>query len=131
MTTGAGRLLLAACGLAALTCMAVGLLKLVYFEPTATALRSARTGGLLIALAGAVLLGVALAARSSGAPRWVGLALALPAVLCGGLALLADGTLLPQLVALPAIALGLAGLVGLVLRRGQAHLSARCPPRVP
>lgn len=121
MTTVAARLLLAACGLGALACLAVGLLKTVYFEPTATALGRARTGGLLIAIACAVLLGVALAARSSGAPRWVSLTLALPAVLCGGLALLAGGTLLPQLVALPAIAVGLAGLVGLVLRREQVR----------
>lgn len=111
----AARLLLMAGGLAALACLTVGLSRTVYFERTATAVSSARSGGLLIAVGCAVLLGIALAARRTAAPRWVSVALALPAVLSGGLTLLAGETLLPQLVGLPAIALGLVGLVGLVL----------------
>lgn len=114
MTTLTARLLLAAIGLAALGCLGVGLTKTVYFARTATALSNARTGGLLILVGCTVLLAVALVVRGS-APTWVSVTVALPAVLCGGLTLLAGGTLLPQLVALPAMALALAGLVGLVL----------------
>ena len=107
------RLLLAAGGLAALACLGVGLTKTVYFERTATAISDARTGGLLILVGCTVLLAVALVTRST-APTWVSVTVALPAVLCGGLTLLAGGSLLPQLVALPAMALALVGLAGMV-----------------
>ncbi len=114
MSTLTARLLLAAGGLAALACLGVGLTRTVYFARTATAVSNARTGGVLILVGCTALLAVALAARST-APTWVSVTVALPAVLCGGLTLLAPGTLLPQLVALPAMGLAVAGLTGLVV----------------
>lgn len=116
MTTVTARLLLATSGLLALACLGAGLWRTVHFERTPTAVSSARAGSLLILVGCLVLLGVAALARAS-APTWVSVTVALPAVLCGGLALLAGGTLLPQLVALPALALGVAGLVGLAVGR--------------
>ena len=112
----AARLLLAAGGLIALGCLALGLLRTVHLERTATAVADERAGQLLVLAGCAALLAVALLARST-APTWVSVTVALPAVLCGGLTVLAGGTLLPQLVALPALGLALAGLVGLIAGR--------------
>ena len=116
VTTLAARLLLAVVGLAALVVLGAGLLRTVSFARTAAAVDEARAGTLLVLVGYAALLAVALAVRRT-APAWVGIAVALPAVLCGGLTLLADETLLPQLVALPAMGVALAGLVGLLVAR--------------
>lgn len=113
-TSLAARLLLAAGGLAGLACLGAGLRRTVYFERTAAAVAEARSGALLILVGCALLIAVALVLRGT-APMWVSVTVALPAVLCGGLTLVAGGTLLPQIVALPAMALAVVGLVGAVV----------------
>jgi hypothetical protein len=114
VSTLTARLLLAAGGLTALACLGVGVTKTFYFERTPTAVSNERIGHILILVGCTALLAVALAVRNT-APTWVSVTVALPAVLVGGLTLLAGWTLLPQLVALPAMGLALAGLVGLVV----------------
>ena len=110
------RLLLAAGGLTGLGCLAVGLVRIVSVERTPAAVADERSGHLLVLVACLALLAVALLARRV-APAWVGAAVAAPALLCGALVVLAGGTLLPQLVALPAVGLALVGLGGLVAGR--------------
>lgn len=109
------RLSISAASIAGLAVLGSGLLKTVYFERTPEAVSDAHTGNLLVLLGSVLLLGAAGAAYTSG-PRWTALAIGVPGVLCGGLALVAGGTLLPQLAALPAFPLGLAGAVGLLVR---------------
>ena len=111
-TSTTARLLLGTCGLAALACLTAGLLKTVHFERTPAAVAAEQTGHLLVLVACLALL--AIAARTG--PGWAVVAVAVPAVVCGGLVLLAGDSLLPQLAALPALLVGLAGLVGIVAR---------------
>jgi hypothetical protein len=110
------RLLVVGATLLGLVLLLLGLVRTVYFERTPDAVRSERTGDQLIALAAVVLLAAAAGAWSAG-PNWAAVAIAVPAVVCGGLTLLAGGTLLPHLAALPAFALALAGAVAVVSRR--------------
>ena len=116
--TAPARLLLCAAGLAAFACLVVGLTKTVAFERTPAQVADERTGRLLVLLGCLVLLALAAVAwRAVGG--WVAVAIATPAMASGGLTLLAGGTLLPQLVALPACGVALAGLCVLLLGRGR------------
>ena len=72
---------------------------------------------MLLAVGCAVLIMCAAFVFSTG-PRWAAVAIAAPAVICGGLAVTADETLFPQIAALPTFALAVAGAVGVVLKRG-------------
>ncbi len=117
MSTGlAVRLLLSVCGLVALALLGWGLTKTVHFERTPLAVANERTGHLLI-LSASVALAVIAALVSRSAPTWVAVTVAAPAVLCGGLTLLAGETFLPQLAAPPAFILAVAGLIGLLVDR--------------
>jgi hypothetical protein len=91
-----------------------GLMKTVFFERTPDAVSNARTGNLLLLLGCLTLTLAAVAAYGAG-PRWAALAIATPVVVCGGLALYAGETLLPQIAALPAFAAAMAGVVGVAV----------------
>ena len=95
-----------------------GLSKTVYFERTPNAVSGAREGNLLLAGGCAVLIMCAAVVISTG-PRWAAAAMAVPAVLCGGVAMTASGAFLPQIAALPTIALAIAGAVGVLAKRGM------------
>lgn len=69
---------------------------------------------MLLLLGSLVLVGAATAAHRAS-PRWAAAAIAAPVVLCGGLSLVAGGTLLPQVLALPAFVLAVLGAVAVVL----------------
>ncbi len=116
MTGLAARLLLGVTGLAGLVVLGAGLIRTVSFERTPAGVSNERIGQLLILGGCAVLLLVAAGVSRSG-PGWAVLAVAAPAVLCGGLTVLAGGTLLPQIVALPAFGAALAGIVASVVQR--------------
>jgi hypothetical protein len=106
--------------LGALALLLRGLAAGVYFEPTAEALAEARTGRLQVACGCCVLAAAAwYAVRVSGRPRWVAAGLLSPVVLCGGLSLVAAGSLFPQLAVLVAYPAAMAGAIGglLVKRR--------------
>jgi len=90
---------------------------MVYFARTHETLSAARDGKLLLLVGCVVLLGCAAVVFSTG-PRWAAVLIAAPAVICGGLALADDETLLPQIAALPTFALAVAGAVGVLAKRG-------------
>jgi len=94
-----------------------GLSKMVYFELTPDAVIMAREGNRLLLVGCVVLLGCATVVFSTG-PRWAAVLIAAPAVICGGLALADDETLLPQIAALPTFALAVAGAVVVLAKRG-------------
>lgn len=102
------RLLVCGAVLAGVALSGVGLPKMVYFARTSTAQAEARVGHLLLALGCALLIMCALIVFSGG-QRWAAAGIAAPAVICGGLALVAEETLFPQLAALPTFAMALAG----------------------
>lgn len=107
------------CG--ALVLLYRGLLAGIFFEPTRKALAEASRGELLIGIACLLLIAAAAyAALLERWPVWVAVGLLAPVVLCGGLTVVASGSLLPQLAAVvaypPAVA---AGVAGLVLRTNQ------------
>lgn len=111
------RLVWAAVVLAALYLMGDGLGRSFYIEPTEEALASARVGVAFVFSASVVLVAAAAGALRLGAPRWVGVAVAVPALLCGGLTVVAPETLLPLLSAALAYPVAVGGvLVGLFLR---------------
>ncbi|TFD64398.1 hypothetical protein [Cryobacterium ruanii] len=101
-----------------LSLIGIGLNQTWYFEPTGEALEDARVGRLLI-LAGAVaLIAAAGWARWMHTPIWACILVAAPAALVGGLSLLFENSLFPQLSALVAFPVALAGLIsGIVLAR--------------
>ena len=111
------RLLAGVAVLLGLILTGVGLVKIVYFERTPGAVISARVGNVLIIAGCVVLIMCAVVAFVIG-PRWAALAIAAPVVGCGGLALVAAGTLLPQLAALPTFVLAVSGAFGIVARGG-------------
>jgi hypothetical protein len=111
------RLFLSGAVLVGLALSGNGLSKTVYFERTPDAVSGAREGNLLLAVGCAVLIMCAAFVFSTG-PRWAAAAIAAPAVICGGLALAANETFLPQIAALPTFAFAVAGAVGVVLKRG-------------
>lgn len=94
-----------------------GLSKTAYFERTPDAVILAREGNLLLLIGSAVLIVCAAVVFGIG-PRWAALLIAAPAVVCGGLALAASETFLPQIAALPTFAFAVAGAVSVVLKRG-------------
>ena len=100
----------------ALALMLRGLLAAVYFEPTGDALAEARWGNALVGVACFLLVAAAAyAVLGAGCPRWVGVGLLIPVVLCGGLTLIASQTLLPQLAVLVAYPLAVgSGVAGLI-----------------
>jgi len=112
------RLFLSGAVLVGLFLIGNGLSKTVYFERTPNAVSGAREGNLLLAGGCAVLIMCAAVVISTG-PRWAAAAMAVPAVLCGGVAMTASGTFLPQIAALPTIALAIAGAVGVLAKRGM------------
>jgi hypothetical protein len=95
-----------------------GLFKMPYFERTPDALILAREGKLLLAVGCGVLIVCAAVVFGIG-PRWAAVLIAAPAVVCGGLALVADETLFPQIAALPTFVLAVVGAVGVDLKRGS------------
>jgi len=101
-----------------LALLGTGLEKTFWFEPTSEALAGDRVGNLLI-LAGSVAIFAAAAwARWMHTPTWVCILVATPAVLIGGLTVLAGNTGLPHLSALVGFPVGVAGLIsGLMLAR--------------
>ena len=107
----------AAVVLAALYLMGDGLGRSFYIEPTDEALASARVGVAFVYAASGVLVVAATGAVRLGAPRWVGAAVAVPALLCGGFTVVAPESLLPLLSAALACPVAVGGvLVGLFLR---------------
>ena len=102
------RLLVCGAVLVGLSLSGNGLSKTVYFERTPDAVAEARVGNLILALGCALLILCAVVVLSTG-PRWPAAAIAAPAVICGGLALVAAETLSPQIAALPTFAVAVAG----------------------
>lgn len=86
-----------------------------YFEPTAEALEGARVGDLLIFAGSVTILAAAGLARKMRTPTWACVLVAVPAFLIGGLTLLVGESLLPQLAALVALPVGLAGLISTLI----------------
>lgn len=113
-----GRLLVASVVLLGLFLTGSGLAKTVFFERTPDAVSGERTGSALLLVGCLALLASAATVYGTG-PRWAAPAIAAPAVVCGGLALLAGDTLLPQIVALPTFPTAAAGAVGVVLHSGR------------
>jgi hypothetical protein len=74
-------------------------------------------GVALVYVASLVLAAAAYGAVRLGAPRWIGVAVAVPALVCGGLTVLAPESLLPLLSAALAYPVAVGGLlVGLFWR---------------
>lgn len=106
----------------ALALMLRGLWAGIYFEPTGEAIAEARWGSALVGVACCLLLAAAgYAVLVAECPRWVGVGLLIPVLLCGGLTLFASQTFLPQLAVLVAYPLALgSGVAGLITgRRGR------------
>jgi hypothetical protein len=111
------RVLWALIALAGLYVLGAGLGRSFYIEPTQEALASARVGVGMVYAASLVLVGAAAVAVRLGGPRWVGVAVALPALLCGGLTVVAGETLLPLLSAALAYPVAVGGVVVGLFRR--------------
>ncbi len=121
------RLPWAAVVLAALALLGDGLWATLYVEPAGEALEQARTGRLMLVLACVLLLvAVATARTLLQAPTWAWVALLVPVVLTGGLALVAGESLFPQLSLVVSGPAALTGLVGGVVapRRAPAARSS-------
>ncbi|WP_298802199.1 hypothetical protein [uncultured Pseudokineococcus sp.] len=125
----AWRLPWAAVVLVAFALLGYGLWATVYFAPTDEALEQARTGWLVLVLA-CVLFVIAAATAGSvlQAPTWAWGAVLVPVVLTGGLALVASGSLFPQLSLLVSGPAALASLIGGVVAPRRAP-AARSPVR--
>lgn len=102
-----------------LVLLCLGLSQKLYLGSVTNAFERDQIGNTLI-LAGA-LLGLPAAgwALYRGDPVWVTGMIAAPAVIIGGLNLVAGDSLLPHLAALAAVPLGLAGIIGGVAVRSQ------------
>ena len=101
-----------------LALIGIGLNQTWYFEPTGEALEDARVGRLLILSGSVALIAAAGWARWMHTPIWACSLVAAPAVLAGGLSLLFENSLFPQLSALVAFPVALAGVIGgIVLAR--------------
>ncbi|MGA8994673.1 MAG: hypothetical protein WB441_10255 [Nocardioidaceae bacterium] len=113
------RLLWAVAVVGSLDLLVRGLWMTTYVEPTGDALRRASWGG-LVTTCGCLLLllTAAYVHKVVRSPGWVGAAVLTPAVVCGGLALLASETLLPILSVLVAFPVAGVGIVGGVLVPG-------------
>lgn len=110
-------------GVTGLILLGKGLGQTGYFEPTEEALDRARVGDLLIFAGSVTTFAAAGWARWMHTPNWACVLVAAPAFLIGGLTLLFGGSLFPQLAALVAFPVGLAGLIsGLTLARPPVML---------
>lgn len=113
-----------------LALIGIGLNQTWYFEPTGEALEDARVGRLLILSGSVALIAAAGWARWMHTPIWACILVAAPAILAGGLSLLFENSLFPQLSALVAFPVALAGLIGGIvlarplLRAGSARANA-------
>lgn len=103
---------------AGLALVGIGLNQTWYFEPTGEALEDARVGRIVIFAGSVALIAAAGWARWMHTPIWACILVAAPAVLIGGLSFLFENSLFPQLSALVAFPVALAGLIcGIVLAR--------------
>jgi len=113
-----------------LAVMGIGLNQTWYFEPTGEALEDARVGNLLILAGSVALVAAAGWARWMHTPIWACALVAAPAILVGGLSLLFENSLFPQLSALVAFPVALAGVIcGLILAR-PLRLAGSAAPSV-
>jgi hypothetical protein len=136
--TGPGRVRLMWAGLlvawltlvvAGLALLGIGLDKTFYLEPTGEALAGDRVGNLIIMAGSVATFAAAALARWMHTPTWVCILVATPAVLIGGLTVLAGDTSLPHLSALVGFPVGLAGLIsGLMLARPFPRQKAALTP---
>lgn len=104
---------------AGLVLLCLGLGQKFYFGSVTNAFARDQIGNTLI-LAGAVL-GLAAAgwSRYRDDPLWVTVMMAAPAVVTGGLNLVAGDSLLPQIAAVAIVPLGVAGVIGGLV--GEPH----------
>lgn len=101
-----------------LALIGIGLNQTWYFEPTGEALEDARVGRLLILAGSVALIAAAGWTQWMYTPIWACILVAAPAILVGGLSLLFENSLFPQLSALVAFPVALAGVIsGIVLAR--------------
>jgi len=101
-----------------LALLVIGLDKTFWFEPTGEAIAGDRVGNLLILAGSVTIFATAAWARWLHTPTWVCVLVVAPAVLIGGLTIVAGNSLLPHFSALVGLPVGVAGLItGLMLAR--------------